>query len=83
MEDHCCHTDCSFPEQTTPVRRDSRCHRKRGGKERGGGGEREARQKQSVKKMAKNTFMDARSEVTNSPQVLGHLQGPGEDTRGV
>lgn len=20
--DHCCHTDCSFPEQTTPVRRE-------------------------------------------------------------
>lgn len=49
--DHCCHIDCSFPEQKKTVRRGSRYNDKGGekGKRRG----RKARQKQSIKKMAK------------------------------
>lgn len=65
MAGHCCHTDCSFPEQTTPVRRGSRCNKK-------GGEGGKARQKQSIKKMAKKMFMDVRSAFTNSSQVVWH-----------
>lgn len=66
VEDHCCHTDCSFPEQTTPVRRGGRCS-ERGGEEGEGWGKQD--RSKALRKWQK-TFMDARSVMTNSPQVL-------------